>query len=786
MNRFDQIVLSSLDIAQTEALKRRHFEITPYHLAFGLMANPNSRTSRMAGDQKPLLEKQFSKLAVSQNPVKIDQIRPSSEFNEWLTLASSEATQEGKTEVGERDLLKFFSKFVKGLRLDTSKIDAEPESEAPAFLVNLSDLATEGRLDPVIGRTREIRSVIEILGRRSKNNPVLVGPAGVGKTAIIEGLADQIVKGRVPDVLRDKTVYSLDMGSLMAGTKFRGEFEERLQSLLKFLKQEAGNSILFIDEIHQLVGAGKTEGAMDAANLLKPALARGELHCIGATTPEEFQKYIMGDAALERRLRQVPVNEPSKEDAIEILLGIRDKQEMHHGIKISDEAIFSSVLLSIQYLTDKHLPDKAIDLVDEAASSLKLSAEAMPAELEELQAEIRAKRIYAKVEESPEAEKEIAALEERFAADKAQWEAEVGALRRVASVKNSLDRAKFDLDKAEHQGDYEEASRIKYSVIPELEKQLDSHQINWILDEAHIASVISRQTGIPVDKILRKKQDKLLELEAFLKSRVYGQDEALSEISETLLTSFAGLADPSRPMGSFLLMGPTGVGKTETAKALTEFLFDTEDSMIRIDLSEFSEKHSVAKLIGAPAGYVGYDEGGILTEAVRRKPYSVILFDEIEKAHGDFSDILLQILDDGRLTDNKGRTINFKNTIVMITTNSKDLDHDFKPEVLGRIDARLSYKALDASIMGQLVAKEVKLLNERIKSKDIQVGLSPETLEFLCQQGYDPKFGARPLKTTFNRKVIRPLARKVVSGQLAKGNYTVNWKEGEAYFQLAS
>lgn len=781
MNRFDDIVLSSLDIAQSEALKRRNTELTPYHLAYGLATNPNSRFAQIVGTNlDPLLQK-LDSFATSTTPVKMDQIRPSSDLSEWLTQASSEATQNGAKETREADLLKMLDKYVKGYKVNKKELEKVNE-ETPGFLINLSELARDGKLDPVIGRTREIRSVMEILGRRSKNNPVLVGPAGVGKTAIIEGLADQIVKGHVPDVLKNKTIYSLDMGSLMAGTKFRGEFEERLQKLLKFIKEDAGESILFIDEIHQLVGAGKTDGAMDAANLLKPALARGELHCIGATTPEEFQKFIMGDAALDRRLRQVPVNEPSKEDAIEILLGIRDKQEMHHGIKVSDEAIYASVLLSTQYITDKHLPDKAIDLVDEAASSLKLSAEAMPAELQERQAEIRSKRIYAKVESSKEIQAEIEDLEKIFNDKKAEWESEVQSLRKMSSVKNAVDRARFDLEKAESSGEYEEASRIKYSVLPELEKELGSHQTNWILDQSHIASVISRQTGIPADKILRKKQERLTQLEGFLKSRIFGQSEAMTEISETLLTSFAGLSDPGRPMGSFLLMGPTGVGKTETAKALTEFLFDSEENMIRIDLSEYSEKHSVSKLIGAPAGYVGYEEGGVLTEAVRRKPYCVILFDEVEKAHRDFSDILLQILDDGRLTDNKGRMINFKNTVILLTTNSTNLEADFKPEVLGRIDSRLEFKSLDSSVMSQLVEKELHLLNGRLKAKNLELTLSPETLDVLCKRGYDPVFGARPLKTTFNKRVTRPLARLISQEEGVEGKFVVTWKDDRANF----
>ncbi|MEX1100049.1 MAG: AAA family ATPase, partial [Bacteriovoracaceae bacterium] len=593
-----------------------------------------------------------------------------------------------------------------------------------------------------------------------------VGPAGVGKTAIVEGLADSIVKEQVPDVLKGKTVYSMELGSLLAGTKFRGEFEERVQNLLKFAKEGAGEYIIFIDELHQWIGAGKTEGAMDAANLLKPALARGELHCIGATTEDEFQKHILKDPALERRFRQVPVHEPSKEDSIEILMGLKEKFEGHHGIKISDEAIYSSVMLSDQYITDKNLPDKAIDLIDESASSLKLSAEAMPTELELLKSEIRNKKILAQVDkDNKDIHKEIEKLQKKFDEGYTQWEGKVGALKKVSEIRNRVERLKFDLEVAERESNYEEASKIKYSLLPEGERELESLSHDWILREENIANIIARHTGIPVEKILKSKQEELLKLEEILTKRVFGQKEALHEISETLLASYAGLTDETRPLGSFLLMGPTGVGKTETAKALAEYLFDNEKNMIRLDMSEFSEKHSVAKLIGAPAGYVGYDEGGVLTEAVRRHPYSVVLFDEIEKAHPDFSDILLQIMDDGRLTDNKGRTINFKNTIIVLTTNSKNPELDFKPEVLGRLDARLEFNPLSKEVMIGLVEKQIKLLRKRLKSKKLEIEFSEDAKKHLAEIGYDEKFGARPLQSVFNSLVIRPLSKFILSGE---------------------
>jgi ATP-dependent Clp protease ATP-binding subunit ClpB len=781
MNKFDQVVLGALDIAQSEVIKRKNTELTPEHLLWGLILNKSSYVSKALSENTKEVESLLEKLPKTTSEVNLEQVRPSSKLQEWLTLASSEAAQQGKPEVGERHLLKYLPKFFPQLKVDYQKF-SEPteEIEVPSFLINLNEQASRGKLDPVIGRTREIRSVIEILGRRAKNNPVLVGPAGVGKTAIVEGLAEQIVKGQVPDVLKGKTVYSLEMGSLMAGTKYRGDFEERIQNLLKFVKSKSGEVVLFIDEIHQLVGAGRTDGAMDAANLLKPALARGELHCIGATTQDEYQKYILNDPALERRFRSVPVNEPTREDSVEILMGVRSKMEAHHGIKISDDAVYNAVFLSDQYITDKNLPDKAIDLLDEASSALKLSAEAMPARLVELEGELRSKKIYAQMEkENEDLKKEILDLEKKFNLGKAAWEKEISSLKKVSEIKNRLDRLQFELETAERNQNYEEASKIKYMLLPETQKELTSFQHDWVLGKKHIAEVISRQTGIPVEKILKSKQDAILQLEDFLSRRVYGQEDSLHEISETLIASYAGLSDESRPLGSFLLLGPTGVGKTETAKALTQYLFDSEDNMIRFDLSEFSEKHSVSKLIGAPAGYVGYEEGGVLTEAVRRKPYSVVLFDEIEKAHPDFADILLQILDDGRLTDNKGRTINFKNTIIMMTSNSKNPKEDFKPEVLGRIDAILNFKALDKSVMKALIDKQVKLLNERLKAKKVNLKLDESAYQTLGDQGFDFQFGARPLNSVFQKIVTRPLSKKILEGELQEGEIWMRWSGSE-------
>lgn len=780
MNKFDSIVTQALDLAQTELLKRKNSELRAEHLLFGLVSHPSTFCSRALKAHKKEIKAKVEALPTLNGQVSLDNIRPAANFSEWLTYASSHAIQNARQEITETDLIRYIPQIFSDLDIDPEIFNQahDAEEETPSFLINLNELASAGKLDPVIGRTKEIRAVMEILGRRGKNNPVLVGPAGVGKTAIVEGLAEAIVKGNVPDVLEGKTVYSLDMGALMAGTKFRGEFEERLQKLLKYIKENASESILFIDEMHQLVGAGKTDGAMDAANLLKPALARGELNCIGATTPEEYQKYILGDSALDRRFRSVPVNEPTKEDAVEIIMGIREKLEMHHGIKISDDAVFNAVFLSDQYITDKNLPDKAIDLVDEASSALKLSAEAMPAKLAELEAEIRSKKVYLQVEnDKSKIQQEIDELEEKFNTQKALWEKEVLSLKKVSELKNQLDRYKFELEQAERNQNYEEASRLKYSILPEIEKELENCHHDWVLSTKDIANVISRQKGIPVEKILKSKQDNILKLEEYLTKRVFGQAEPLKEIAETLISAHAGMSDPSRPLGSFLLKGPSGVGKTETAKAISEFIFDTQENLIRFDLSEFSEKHSVSKLIGAAPGYVGYEEGGVLTEAVRRKPYSVILFDEVEKAHRDFSDILLQILDDGRLTDNKGRTIDFRNTIILITTNSKDLGQDFKPEVLGRLDGILEYHALNKDVMKDLIDKQVLLLNERVQSKGLRVALSEDAYAHLANIGYSEQFGARPLQSAFNRSVIRPLSKKVLAGELPNGEILLGWNQ---------
>ena len=787
MNRFDQVVAGSIDIAYAEALSRKNTEVSAVHLLYGLLTNPASLFHKKYQSNKSEVLLWMNDLAVAQSPVSMDTLRPAADFSRWITLASAQAVKAGREEVEESDLLAFLGDMFPQLsrKAEAGQVDpsAGEEMKEPSFLINLCALAGEGKLDPVIGRTKEIRAVMEILGRRNKNNPILVGPAGVGKTAIVEGLALAIQKEKVPDVIKGKVVYSLEMGTLTAGTKYRGDFEARVQQLIKFMKGRAGEAILFIDEIHLLVGAGQTEGAMDAANLLKPALARGELHCIGATTPDEYRKYILGDTALDRRFRPVMVNEPTKEDAIEILMGVKERLETHHGIKISDEAIYASVLLSDQYITDKQLPDKAIDLIDEAASAMKLSAEAMPARLIELESEIRAKKIYAQVAKG---DKDLAsqtlALEKKFAEEKSEWDAKVRVIKRVSELKNRLGNLNFQLEQSERNQDYEKASEIKYALIPKIRSELENLQTSYELSKKEVAGIISRHTGIPEEKILRSSQENILKLEEYLKESVFGQDEALHEIAQTLISSHAGLTDERRPLGSFLLMGPSGVGKTETARAISRFLFFSEANMVRFDLSEYSEKHSVAKLIGAPAGYVGYEDSGVLTEAIRKRPYAVILFDEIEKAHSDFADILLQILDDGHLTDNKGRRINFKNTIIFLTTNSRDIEGDFKPEVLGRLNAILAYKQLDRGSLRHIIDKQLVWLNQRLLDKQIQVELAEECYGVLIEKGYSPIYGARPLHTVFDKMIVRPLAHKILEGSLPKGILRAGIDDGAIRF----
>ncbi len=778
MNNFDSTVLASIELTQAEALKRKNNELTEFHLLWGLIKNPSTVSSKHLKEDlklvKGLLEQQPTLEKTS-----LADLRPSSSLSEWFTLASSDAIQAGREVITEADLLRHLKRFFPQL---TMEVPENVENETPEFLENLNQLADEGKLDPVIGRATEIRRVQEILCRRTKNNPVLVGSPGVGKTAIVEGLAGLIQKNQVPDIILGKTIYALNIGSLMAGTKFRGEFEERVNQLVRFIKNKGREAIIFIDEIHLLIGAGKTEGAMDAANLLKPALSRGELNCIGATTHEEYKKYIESDSALERRFHKVQVAEPSKDDTIQILMGLKEKLEIHHGVEITEEAIVSAAYLSDQFISDRYLPDKAIDIIDEAAAGLKLSADSLPPELEELEASIRSKKILAKANSNDKSLiKEIESSEEEFNLKKGKWELKILDLKRVSQLKQQLDRLQFQLQKAETEGDFETASRLKYGEAPDIENELSKYEVSWKLNRHNIGEVISRSTGVPVERILRTQQENLLDLNDYLNSRVFGQDKALTEISDTLIAAHAGLSDQSRPLGSFLLMGPSGVGKTETAKALSTFLFGDERHLMRIDLSEYSEQHSIAKLIGAPPGYIGYDKGGVLTEAVRHNPYSVILFDEIEKAHIDFSDILLQILDDGRLTDTQGRTVNFKNTVIFCTSNLKTHEGYLKPELIGRLDDILYYESLSKAVINLIMERELKLLNQKLSSREIAVELKKEFQNRIIASGFDEKYGARPLKNAFNRMVIKPFAKVLLKSQQLKGDFLLELTEDNVF-----
>ena len=676
--------------------------------------------------------------------------------------------------------------------------DQNPEGKYEALQKygrDLTELARQGKLDPVIGRDDEVRRVIQVLSRRTKNNPVLIGEPGVGKTAIVEGLAQRIIRGDVPEGLKDKQIVTLDMGSLIAGAKYRGEFEDRLKAVLKEVVDSAGQIVLFIDELHTVVGAGASEGSLDASNMLKPMLARGELHTIGATTLAEYQKYIEKDAALERRFQPVTVGEPSVEDTISILRGLRERYEIHHGVKFKDSALVAAAVLSHRYISDRFLPDKAIDLMDEAASKLRMEIDSLPVELDEVQRRtmqleiereaLRKERDAASKDRLQKLEKELADLKEEATELRSHWEQEKAAIQKGRELKERLEQVKLEIERTQRAGDYAKASELQYGRVPQLESEIKNQEgrlaelqkaksmLKEEVDEEDIAGVVGKWTGIPVSRLMEGEIQKLLKMEERLHQRVVGQDEAILAVANAIRRARAGLQDPNRPLGSFIFLGPTGVGKTELARALAEFLFDDEQAMVRIDMSEYQEKHTVSRMIGAPPGYVGYDEAGQLTEAVRRRPYAVVLFDEVEKAHPEVLNVMLQLLDDGRLTDGKGRIVDFTNTVIVMTSNLRDQDAlrgHFRPEFINRIDEIVWFHSLDEAHIRQIVEIQLRGLLKRLSERKITVELSDAAKDFLVREGYDPVYGARPLKRALQRRLLDPLALRVLEGAFHEGD----------------